>query len=194
MLIHGPDDANQLSEVSAALSPLPFLYIIYLPRFSWLNYITFIQYSNIFKLNIIKYKMFPIWVSWEEKTKERGICDWVVMGAPVAQLVRAPGQSTRVDPGGQVVIILSTGSEFRWFKPGQGQWIFSEHKNPEYDFLRKGRKAIGPVSYIYVTWKYLKLKLEPLSKICLTFHAQCRKQCWWPEMLKSVIKHNNNRI
>ena len=36
-------------------------------------------------------------------------------------------------------------------KPGWGQWIFSEHKNPEYDFLQKGNKAIGPVSYIYGT-------------------------------------------
>ena len=26
----------------------------------------------------------------------------------------------------------------------QGRWIFSERKNPEYDFLRKGSKAVGP--------------------------------------------------
>ena len=30
------------------------------------------------------------------------------------------------------------------------------------------------------------------SKICWTFHAQCRMRCWWPEMLKSVVKPNNN--
>ena len=29
---------------------------------------------------------------------------------------------------------------------GRGRWIFSERKNPEYDFLRKGSKAVGPVS------------------------------------------------
>ena len=28
---------------------------------------------------------------------------------------------------------------------------FSERKNPEYDFLRKGRKAVGPVTSIYGT-------------------------------------------
>ena len=50
------------------------------------------------------------------------------------------------DPGGPVVIILATGPEVRGFKPGRGRWIFSERKNPEYDFLRKGRKAVGPVS------------------------------------------------
>ena len=56
-----------------------------------------------------------------------------------------------VDPGGPVVIIRATGSEVRGSKPGRGQWIFSELKNPEYDFLRKGSKAVGPVSYIYDT-------------------------------------------
>ena len=33
--------------------------------------------------------------------------------------------------GGPVVIVLATGSEARGFKPGRGQWIFSERKNPE---------------------------------------------------------------
>ena len=51
-----------------------------------------------------------------------------------------------VNPGGPVVILLATGSEVRGFKPDRGRWIFSEHKNPEYDFLRKGSKAMGPVS------------------------------------------------
>ena len=48
-------------------------------------------------------------------------------------------------PGGPVVIILATGSEVHGFKPDWGRWIFSEHKNPEYDFLWKGSKAMGPV-------------------------------------------------
>ena len=50
-----------------------------------------------------------------------------------------------VDRGGPVVIILTTGSEVHEFKPGQGRWIFSERKNPEYVFLWKGSKAVGPV-------------------------------------------------
>ena len=52
----------------------------------------------------------------------------------------------QVDPGGSVVIIFATGFEVRGFKPGRGRWIFSERKNPEYDFLRKGSKAVGAVS------------------------------------------------
>ena len=55
-----------------------------------------------------------------------------------------------------------------------GSMDFSERKNPEYDFLRKGIKAVGPVSYIYGKEKNLKPILEPLSKICRTFHAHCR--------------------
>ena len=51
-----------------------------------------------------------------------------------------------VDPGGPVVIILASGSEVRGFDPGRDRWIFSERKNPAYDFLRKGSKAMGPVS------------------------------------------------
>ena len=46
-----------------------------------------------------------------------------------------------VDPGSPVVIILTTGSE----DPDLCRWIFSERKNPEYDFLRKGCKAVGPM-------------------------------------------------
>ena len=51
-----------------------------------------------------------------------------------------------VYPAGPVVITLAAGSEVHKFKPGWGQWIFSEHKNPEYDFPQKGSKAVGPVS------------------------------------------------
>ena len=50
-----------------------------------------------------------------------------------------------VDPDGPVVI-LTTGSEVCGFKSGQGQWFFSERKNPEYDFRQKISKALGPVS------------------------------------------------
>ena len=55
-------------------------------------------------------------------------------------------KGTSVDPGSSVVIILSSGSEVRGFDLGRGRWIFSERKNPEYDFLRKESKAVGPVS------------------------------------------------
>ena len=57
--------------------------------------------------------------------------------------------SLSVGPGSPMVIILATGSKVRGYKPGGGRWIFSERKNPEYDFLRKGSKAVDPVSQIY---------------------------------------------
>ena len=57
-----------------------------------------------------------------------------------------PFYDLRVYPGGPVVIILTSGSEVRRFDPGRGRWIFSECENPEYDFLWKGSKAVGPVS------------------------------------------------
>ena len=45
-----------------------------------------------------------------------------------------------------MVIILATGSEVRGFNRGRGRLIFSERKNPEYDFLRKGSKAVEVVN------------------------------------------------
>ena len=49
-----------------------------------------------------------------------------------------------VDPGGPVVIILSSGYEVRGFDPGRGRWIFPEHKNPEYDFFGREIKPWVP--------------------------------------------------
>ena len=51
-----------------------------------------------------------------------------------------------VDPDGPMVIIHTSGSKVRGFDPGRGRRIFSERKNPESDFLRKGSKAVCPVS------------------------------------------------
>ena len=56
-----------------------------------------------------------------------------------------------------MVIILASGSEVRGFDPGRGRWIFSERKNPEYDFLRKGSKAVS-----YVDLRHVK---EPQPEI-----------------------------
>ena len=51
-----------------------------------------------------------------------------------------------------VVIILATGSEFAGSNSaGVDVFFFSERKNPEYEFIRKGSKAVGPVSKIYGT-------------------------------------------
>ena len=54
--------------------------------------------------------------------------------------------NSKVDSGGSVVIILASGSQVPGFDPGRGRWISSERKNAEYDFLRKGSKAMDPVS------------------------------------------------
>ena len=42
-----------------------------------------------------------------------------------------------------------TTAEVHAFNTGLGSLDFSERKNPEYDFLWKGSKAVGPVSQIY---------------------------------------------
>ena len=60
--------------------------------------------------------------------------------------LRQMTHTSPVDSGDPVVVILAIGSEVRGFKPGRCRWIFSERKNPEYDFLWKGSKAVGPVS------------------------------------------------
>ena len=67
-------------------------------------------------------------------------------GITLLSHLAGPGSIPGIDPGGPVVIILASGSEARGFDPGRGRWIFPEHNNPEYDFLRKGSKAVGPVS------------------------------------------------
>ena len=61
-------------------------------------------------------------------------------------LDRSGDHFLHVDTGDPLVIILASGSEVRGFDPGRGRWIFSERKNPEYDFLRKGSKVVGPLS------------------------------------------------
>jgi hypothetical protein len=48
-----------------------------------------------------------------------------------------------VDLGGLVVRVLATGPKVRGFDPDRGRWIF---KSPEHHFLRRGSKAVGPMS------------------------------------------------
>jgi hypothetical protein len=51
-----------------------------------------------------------------------------------------------VDLGGLVVSVLATGPKVRGFDPDRGRWIFKGDKNPEHNFLRRGSKAVGPMS------------------------------------------------
>jgi hypothetical protein len=45
-----------------------------------------------------------------------------------------------------VVSVIATGPKVRWFDPDRGRWIFKGDKNPEHHFLRRGSKAVGPMS------------------------------------------------
>jgi hypothetical protein len=51
---------------------------------------------------------------------------------------------TFVALGGLVVSVLATGPKVRGFD--RGRWIFKGDKNPEHHFLRRGNKAVGPMS------------------------------------------------
>ena len=42
--------------------------------------------------------------------------------------------------------VLAFGTQVRGFKPGRSRRIFQGEKNPQHAFLRKGNKAICPMS------------------------------------------------
>jgi hypothetical protein len=42
--------------------------------------------------------------------------------------------------------LLWTGPKVRGFDPDRGRWIFKGDKNPEHNFLRRGSKAVSPLS------------------------------------------------
>ena len=44
-------------------------------------------------------------------------------------------------------VVFST--QVRGFKPGRSGRIFKGEKNPQRAFLRRGSKAVGPMSYTY---------------------------------------------
>jgi hypothetical protein len=48
--------------------------------------------------------------------------------------------------GGLVVSVLATGPKIRGFDPDRGRWIFKDDKNSEHHFLRRGSKAVSPMS------------------------------------------------
>ena len=61
---------------------------------------------------------------------------------------------SRVDHDGPVVSLSYSllESRFAGSNPAEvDEFFFSERKNPKFDFLRKGSKAVGPVPYIYGT-------------------------------------------
>jgi hypothetical protein len=50
--------------------------------------------------------------------------------------------------GGLGVSVLASGTQVRGFKPSRSRRIFKGGKNPHHAFLRKGSKAVRPMSQI----------------------------------------------
>jgi hypothetical protein len=50
--------------------------------------------------------------------------------------------------GGLVISILTSGTQVRGFKPGRSRRIFPGEKNPQHAFLRRGSRAVCPMSQI----------------------------------------------
>jgi len=48
--------------------------------------------------------------------------------------------------GGLGVSVLTFSTQVRGFKPGRSRRIFKGEKNPQHAFLRRGSKAVGPMS------------------------------------------------
>ena len=46
--------------------------------------------------------------------------------------------------------VLAFGTQVRGFKPNQNRWIFQGEKNPQHAFLRRGSKAVCPMSQLSV--------------------------------------------
>ena len=42
--------------------------------------------------------------------------------------------------------VLAFSTQGRGFKPGRSRRIFKDEKNPQHTFLRRGSKAVGPMS------------------------------------------------
>ena len=57
--------------------------------------------------------------------------------------------------GGLVVSMLASGTQVCAFKPGRSRWIFSDVKNPQHAFLRRGSKRICPMSQLWAMSKNL---------------------------------------
>jgi hypothetical protein len=60
--------------------------------------------------------------------------------------INLPSIILHVALGGLVVSVLATGTKVRGFDPDRGRRIFKGDKHPEHHFLRRGSKAVGPMS------------------------------------------------
>jgi hypothetical protein len=61
-----------------------------------------------------------------------------------------PAERSRVAVRGLLAVsVLNIGLELREFKPGRGRWSSNGDKNLQYDFLRRGTKAVGSMLYYF---------------------------------------------
>jgi hypothetical protein len=58
----------------------------------------------------------------------------------------SPADVHNVDLGGLVVSVFATGPKVRGFDPDRGRWTYEGDRNPEHHFLRRGSKAVSPMS------------------------------------------------
>jgi hypothetical protein len=52
------------------------------------------------------------------------------------------------DFGGLAVSMLPSGTQHRGFKPTRSRQMYSGRKNPQHAFLRRGSKAVCPMSQV----------------------------------------------
>ena len=57
-------------------------------------------------------------------------------------LLNASGKRVRWSRGS----VLAFGTQVGGFKPDRSRWIFQGEKNPQHAFLRRGTKAVCPMS------------------------------------------------
>jgi hypothetical protein len=90
-----------------------------------------------------------------------------------------------------VVRVRDTGLKVRRLKSDRGHWIFKDDKNSQHAFLRKGAKAVGPLSqdFIYIhstSMKYVFRRrhsslISPCSPTLLLDGSAGRiaRKPWW---------------
>jgi hypothetical protein len=71
----------------------------------------------------------------------------IIIFTLVSEIANTPTQ-TFSGFGGLGVSVLASGTQVRGFKPGRSRRIFKSGKILKHAFLRKGSKAMGPMSQI----------------------------------------------
>jgi hypothetical protein len=89
------------------------------------------------------YDVSRVWVNLSESTGFEFCWNCAKTAAVVCD-----GKLEFSDFGGLVVSMLPSGTQDRGFEPGRSRRIFRAKKNPQHAFLRRGSKAVCPMSQI----------------------------------------------